>query len=930
MKVLVWSDMHFNNWRQFSSSVGGLNSRFKEQIKVFSQIKEMAFDADCSIFGGDVFHNVRKIDVDVFNVVRDLWKDFPCPLYVVDGNHDLSIRENPEWMHRSFESLIGGDVKHLNGLGTFESLKLFGVGYADGIMGLENNYDLIVVHKEPVGAKYGNYVFQEGVNWKELEKKCKFLMFGHIHQYQKLSDKTYVVGSPMSHNFGDIGDRGVLVIDFDKDEIEFVPLKFPKFVTVNKLEDWMVNDRENYYRVETGKVKSEGNILGVGGVVEIEERLKGKNLEEWIKEYVQLKQGGLFEEECGLKFLKDVNREFELIPKDWKVIKVGIKNFQSIEDVEYKIGKAVTVVIGEGDEFQSNGTGKTSLFDGLMWGLFGETTKGMYLDEVVNRNVGKNCRVKITLEKDGHKLDVIRYRKDKSEGNSLKVVLDDGSLGGRSSDMQEILERELGFTKDVFLNVVYFSQEKLKMLSEMTDVERQGFLGKLLGLEQLELLRKNVKETQKDVSYSKLRLEGDIESFDSRKIRLVDELNSYLSQKEAKDLLIKKDKDNLEVEIKKVEGKLEVLEEENKQLKEESVKVEEEIVSDVGLDSLEMDYREKSTEVSLCDGNIRELLEDLDKLSNLKVGEFCNYCGSKITVDNVDKYKDRILKEVEKFKKKKFGLEKEEVVLKQKYESEKKSVEEKIVEQRKERNELWKKVEECNERKIVVNRKYVDLKSELKELTEDKGLGALINRVEREIGEIGQLRADNIEKLSRIDIELEICNFWLEGFGKSGIPALLLDRFCNMFNKKVNYYLSIISGGVMNVMLSSRKKLKSGEMRDKVDILVTYRNDICSYNSLSGGERKRVDIALMLALDNVIRNSFKLKNRLLGILIMDEVFGFLDKDGEEGAAQILVELGYDCAVFVVSHSDELINWFPQVWVVKKEKGLSNLKKVEYI
>ena len=76
-------------------------------------------------------------------------------------------------------------------------------------------------------------------------------------------------------------------------------------------------------------------------------------------------------------------------------------------------------------------------------------------------------------------------------------------------------------------------------------------------------------------------------------------------------------------------------------------------------------------------------------------------------------------------------------------------------------------------------------------------------------------------------------------------------------------------------MLSSQKKLKSGEVRDKVDIIVDFDGRICSYKSLSGGQKRRVDISLMLALDDVIQKSFNSKKKLF-LLYLTSFFLGLD------------------------------------------------------
>jgi DNA repair exonuclease SbcCD ATPase subunit len=64
-------------------------------------------------------------------------------------------------------------------------------------------------------------------------------------------------------------------------------------------------------------------------------------------------------------------------------------------------------VLVEGD----NGAGKSAMIDALVWCLFGTTLRGYENDEVVNRRVGKDCMVKVTLEDGDELYTVTRARR---------------------------------------------------------------------------------------------------------------------------------------------------------------------------------------------------------------------------------------------------------------------------------------------------------------------------------------------------------------------------------------------------------------------------------------------------------------------------------------------------------------------------------------
>jgi DNA repair exonuclease SbcCD ATPase subunit len=97
-----------------------------------------------------------------------------------------------------------------------------------------------------------------------------------------------------------------------------------------------------------------------------------------------------------------------------------------------------------------------------------------------------------------------------------------------------------------------------------------------------------------------------------------------------------------------------------------------------------------------------------------------------------------------------------------------------------------------------------------------------------------------------------------------------------------------------------------------------------SYDSLSGGEKRRIDIAVCLAFSAWIRQRFALRSSLLGIMILDEVMSFLDASAEDCIAPILQEEAKDKAVFIISHTRELSSYCDRVITVKKENMVSRI------
>ena len=79
------------------------------------------------------------------------------------------------------------------------------------------------------------------------------------------------------------------------------------------------------------------------------------------------------------------------------------------------------------------------------------------------------------------------------------------------------------------------------------------------------------------------------------------------------------------------------------------------------------------------------------------------------------------------------------------------------------------------------------------------------------------------------------------------------------------------------------------------------------YEAMSGGQRRRVDIALLLSLSQLAPSA--------GTLYFDEAFDTLDQQGIEAVCELLADFGQERCVVVISHNEELVNRLPVVNVL---------------
>jgi len=315
----------------------------------------------------------------------------------------------------------------------------------------------------------------------------------------------------------------------------------------------------------------------------------------------------------------------------------------------------------------------------------------------------------------------------------------------------------------------------------------------------------------------------------------------------------------------------------------------------------------------------------------LDVGAKCDKCGAMITQENVQLFIDESTREFDKL-----SLECDE------YQAKATDLDQRIAKLDAEADVLYS---EKNSLYSELGRVRAEIKSLIQAKGEaDKNL-ALIKACEGEIAGTEKQIEKEIEKRDKANDEilsfddkiteldwqvektkagLEVLEFWKFSFSPQGIRALLLDRFCNEFNSTVNTYLSTASNGTMSVAVTPTKTLKSGEARNKIGMDIYTGGEAVKYESLSGGEKRRVDVALCLTLNKWISQKYGLSNGLLSLLILDEVFSYIDASGEESVATLLYNEGLNKAVFVVSHTADLGSYAERVLTIIKEHGISRM------
>jgi DNA repair exonuclease SbcCD ATPase subunit len=222
-----------------------------------------------------------------------------------------------------------------------------------------------------------------------------------------------------------------------------------------------------------------------------------------------------------------------------------------------------------------------------------------------------------------------------------------------------------------------------------------------------------------------------------------------------------------------------------------------------------------------------------------------------------------------------------------------------------------------------LEQRHLEAQKRSAELEQSPYVGLIAKaRADRDAAHSSIATTEQVEKVLARD--LQYLQFWAEGFGNSGVKSLLFDTVTPYLSYRASQYLEALTGGTASVEFCTQKTLASGDKRDKFEVQVSYSFGGNSYASISGGERRRIDLAALFALGDLAasRSFAPIRLRLL-----DEPFDNLDSSGAEAVVHILKTLVLPNAgtVLVMTHDDNLKSLVDKRIVVIKENGISRIE-----
>ena len=561
-KIAHISDTHIRN----------LKYHYEYKI-IFSQLYETLKNekVDYIVHCGDIAHTKTQISPEFVEMASDFFYNLSqiAPTYIILGNHDGNLKnsfrqdaitpiinaldnDNLHLLKASGETEIGNGIC-LNVLSVFDE-----DNWIDPTN--DENINIALYHGAILSSKTDTgYSMSHGDHDSSIFSKFDYAMLGDIHQRQHLDPegRVWYAGSTVQQNFGETDDKGILIWDIqDKNTFNVKPVIFnnprpflswniqldskgnvdissfnpPKGARVRLIADKSLSIEvvKKATEIVKHKFKPESvtflNRVNHRSSVDVEnsdlQKLDLRNIkvqEELIEEY--LEPYNLSEEEIegvlrlNKKYNDLVNEEEDVSRNvNWKLEKVSwdnLFNYGEGNEIDFNNLSGIVGIFGK------NFSGKSSIIDSILYGMFNSTSKNQRKNlNIINQNRDQGT-AKIDLSIGQEAYTVLRQSKKytknlkgektleaKTDVSFFKQDFDSESLeplnGLTRNDTDKIIRNHFGTLEDFLLTSMSSQNGALNFISEGA-TKRKEILAKFLDLNQFEYKFKKAKEDSADV-----------------------------------------------------------------------------------------------------------------------------------------------------------------------------------------------------------------------------------------------------------------------------------------------------------------------------------------------------------------------------------------------------------------------------------------------
>jgi len=581
-----------------------------------------------------------------------------------------------------------------------------------------------------------------------------------------------------------------------------------------------------------------------------------------------------------------------------KIKNLTVRNFMSVgaqtQAIDFDRGQ-LTLVLGENldlggdDSGARNGTGKTTIINGLSYAIYGQALTNIKRDNLINKINGKGMLTTVTFDKDGVEYHIERGRKPNilkfSINGQEQQLTDLDESQGDSRETQKAIEEMISMKHEMFKHLVALNTYTEPFLS-MKAAEQRAIIEQLLGItllsEKAEALKEQIKLTKEAAATENTR----IETVKASNERIQQSIESLIR----KQRMWEEQKETALTNLLKSIDRL------------SDIDIDVEIANQRALVEWSKNNKDKNSLVSLIakqTSAVEKEQRTLEKLENELISlveHKCHSCGQEV---HDEKYETMMAGKVKQVKESRDNV----------------IVQEKELSDLKEALDMLGVLGVCPEVIYDSLEQALNHKNTLSSLERDITIKtAEENPYDDQITDLKETAVQEIDwnslnELVRVKDHQEFLYKLLTN-KDSFVRKRIIDQNLAFLNQRLTYYLDKI--GLPHTV----------EFQNDLTVIITQLGQDLDFDNLSRGERNRLILSLSWAFRDVWENLY----HSINLLFIDElVDSGMDASGVESSIAVLKKMTRerDKNVFLISHRDDLTSRVNHVLKVIKENGFTS-------
>lgn len=365
------------------------------------------------VISGDVFHHKNRYNGDDVALFKLLLKGLSnLPVIIIPGNHDTAalmgaapneldlispiVRDYPNVIYSRDSGIIKAE-----GL-TFYHISVFDPISAKEINALDLDDKILLYHGMVNGARFGDFNVSGERIFVDRLRRTRAAMLGDIHAHQVIEERAAYAGSMIQQNFGETNDKGYLVWELPADHKQVPRITHYTLPSINRfvkidLRGCAPSEVSQIINAAKGgstdqsrisvivdddtQLETATRIMGrVDKVSRVARFTRAASASDPVTDQIETLKNMLSEMHLDTQTIEQILELHRERIKNFEVAKWHINRVTWSNMFKYTSGDIdfdrLAASPGIAGVVAGNMSGKSSIFDIMVWGLFGKYLRG--------------------------------------------------------------------------------------------------------------------------------------------------------------------------------------------------------------------------------------------------------------------------------------------------------------------------------------------------------------------------------------------------------------------------------------------------------------------------------------------------------------------------------------------------------------------------